>query len=128
MDVEPGQLWGRLDSGHLEVLRELADRGSVTAVAEATHQSPSAVSQQLKALQSQLEVVLVEKVGRILRADILARVLAKRPLDRAAKSFPAQDIRAGSSGGRVAVQIDGELRGHLPMFFRIEPTAIRLIR
>ncbi len=75
-----------------------------------------------------LEVVLIEKVGRILRADILASVLAKRPLDRAATSFPAHDIRAESPGGRVPVQIDGELWGHLPMSFRIEPAAVRVIR
>src|SRR5215212_5560777 len=75
-----------------------------------------------------LEVVLVEKVGRLLRADVVARVLAKRPLDRDAKSFPAQDIRAESPGKRVPVQIDGEVWGHLPMSFRIEPAAIRLIR
>ena len=75
-----------------------------------------------------LEVVLIEKVGRILRADILARILAKRPLDRDAKSFPAQEIRAESPGGRVPVQIDGEVWGHLPMSFRIEPAVIKLIR
>ena len=75
-----------------------------------------------------LEVVLIEKVGRILRADILARVLAKRPLDRDAKSFPAQEIRAEPSGGRVPVQLDGEPWGQLPMSFRIEPAAIRVIR
>jgi|SRR5215211_7486775 len=63
-----------------------------------------------------------------LRTDILARVLAKRPLDRAAKSFPVQDIRAESLGERVPVQIDGEVWGHLPMSFRIEPMAIRVIR
>jgi diacylglycerol kinase family enzyme len=28
----------------------------------------------------------------------------------------------------VAADLDGELRGHLPMSFRIEPTAIRVIR
>ena len=76
----------------------------------------------------ELQVVLVEKVGRILRADILARVLAKRPLDRAAKSFPARDIQAESPGGRVPVQLDGEAWGYLPMSFRIEPAAIRVIR
>jgi hypothetical protein len=67
-------------------------------------------------------------VGRLLRADILARVLAKRPLDRAAKSFPVQDIRAEFLGGRVPVQIDGELWGYLPMSHRIEPVVIRVIR
>ena len=75
-----------------------------------------------------LEVVLIEKVGRLLRADILAHILAKKPLDRAAKSFPVQDIEAESPGARVPVQIDGEAWGHLPMSFRVEPAAIRLIR
>jgi YegS/Rv2252/BmrU family lipid kinase len=86
------------------------------------------VAEEASLTSGELEVVLVEKVGRLLRADILARVLAKRPLDRDAKSFPARDIRAESSGGRVPVQIDGELWGNLPMFFRIEPAAIRVIR
>ncbi len=72
--------------------------------------------------------MLIEKVGRLLRADILAHILAKRPLDRDAKSFPARDIRAKSQGARVPVQIDGELWGHLPMSYRIEPAAIKLIR
>jgi diacylglycerol kinase (ATP) len=86
------------------------------------------VAEDASLTSGKLEVVLIEKVGRILRADILARVLAKRPLDRDAKSFPAQDIRAESPGGHVPVQIDGELWGHLPMSFRIEPAAIKLIR
>jgi diacylglycerol kinase (ATP) len=86
------------------------------------------VAEEASLTSGKLEVVFVEKVGRLLRADILARVLAKRPLDRAAKSFPVHDIRAESPGGRVPVQIDGELWGHLPMSFRIEPAAIRVIR
>ncbi len=86
------------------------------------------VAEDASLTSGELEVVLIEKVGRILRADILARVLAKRPLDRDAKSFPAQNIRAESSGRRVPVQIDGELWGQLPMSFRIEPAAIRVIR
>jgi YegS/Rv2252/BmrU family lipid kinase len=86
------------------------------------------VAEDASLTSGKLEVVLVEKVGRILRADILASVLAKRPLDRDAKSFPARDIRAESPGGHVPVQIDGEVWGHLPMSFRIEPAAIRVIR
>ena len=86
------------------------------------------VAEDASLTSGKLEVVLVEKVGRLLRADIFARVLAKRPLDRAAKSFPARDIRAETSGGRVLVQIDGELWGQLPMSFRIEPAAVRVVR
>jgi YegS/Rv2252/BmrU family lipid kinase len=87
------------------------------------------VAEDASLTSGKLEVVLVEKVGRLLRADILAHVLARRPLNRAAESSPVQDIRAESSGGRgVPVQIDGELWGHLPMSFRIESAAIRVIR
>jgi diacylglycerol kinase (ATP) len=86
------------------------------------------VAEDASLTSGKLEVVLIEKVGRILRADILARVLTKKPLDRDARSFPAQEIRAESPDKRVPVQIDGELWGHLPMSFRIEPAAIKLIR
>lgn len=34
-----------LDPRHLDLLRELADRGSLAAVAAATHRTPSALSQ-----------------------------------------------------------------------------------
>ena len=79
----------------------------------------------------ELEVVLIEKVGHLLRPDILARILAKSPLDRAMKSFTAQGILAKSPGTRgthVPVQIDGEVWGRLPMSFRIEPAALQVIR
>ena len=69
-------LWDRVDLGHLAVLRELAERGSVTAVARATNLSPSAVSQQLKVLQRRLDVVLVERVGRGVRLTDAGRALA----------------------------------------------------
>ncbi|HET7479550.1 MAG TPA: diacylglycerol kinase family protein [Rubrobacteraceae bacterium] len=78
-----------------------------------------------------LEVVLIEKVGLLLRPDVLARILAKSPLDRAMKSFSSRGILAKSPaarGARVPVQIDGEVWGRLPMSFRIEPAAIEVIR
>ncbi|MCA5923265.1 LysR family transcriptional regulator [Curtobacterium oceanosedimentum] len=60
----------------LAALRELAERGSVTAVAEATHRTPSAVSQQLQTLQRQVGVPLVERVGRGVRLTPDGRALA----------------------------------------------------
>ncbi|MGM7666213.1 LysR family transcriptional regulator [Microbacterium sp. A93] len=51
---------------HLRTLRELRDRGSVTAVAAALHLSPSAVSQQLAALQRGVPIALTEQRGRVL--------------------------------------------------------------
>lgn len=51
---------------HLRTLRELRDRGSVTAVAQALHLSPSAVSQQLASLQRGIRIPLTEQRGRVL--------------------------------------------------------------
>lgn len=79
----------------------------------------------------ELVVVIIEKVGLLLRADVLARILAKSPLDRAMKSFSSQGILAKSPaarGKKVPVQIDGEVWGRLPMSFRVEPAAINVIR
>ena len=56
-----------MDFKRLRILRELADRGTVGATAEAMRVTPSAVSQQLKTLQDELGVVLVEKSGRGVR-------------------------------------------------------------
>ncbi len=79
----------------------------------------------------ELQVVLVEKVGRLMRPDVLAHILAKKPLDRTMKSFASSGIHAESPaarGAEVPVQIDGEVWGCLPMFFRIEPAAVEVIR
>lgn len=75
-----------------------------------------------------LEVVLVDRVGRLLRADILTRILARRPLDRSMRSFTTRELRATSPGAHVPVQLDGEVWGRLPMSFRIEPGALKVVR
>lgn len=66
-----------MDIRHLELLRELAERGSVTAVARATHRTPSAVSQQLQVAQRDAGVPLVEQAGRGLRLTDAGRVVAE---------------------------------------------------
>jgi YegS/Rv2252/BmrU family lipid kinase len=79
----------------------------------------------------ELQVVLVEKVGHLMRPDVLAHILAKKPLDRTMKSVASRGVLAESPagrGGQVPVQIDGEVWGHLPMSFRIEPAAVEVIR
>jgi len=64
-----------LDLRRLRLLRELARRGTITAVAEALSYSPSAVSQQLTALEKETGVRLLEPAGRRVRltpqADLL---------------------------------------------------------
>ena len=67
-----------MDVRRLRLLRELADRGTVTAVAKALAYTPSAVSQQIRALQSEVGVTLTEPVGRGLRLTDAGRALAAR--------------------------------------------------
>lgn len=53
-----------LDVRRLRLLRELALRGTIVAVAEALAFTPSAVSQQLSALEREAGVPLLERTGR----------------------------------------------------------------
>jgi DNA-binding transcriptional LysR family regulator len=65
-----------MDVRRLGLLRELAQRGSVTAVAEALHLTPSAVSQQLKTLEREAGVPLTQRSGRGLSLTPPGRILA----------------------------------------------------
>ncbi|OMH36924.1 LysR family transcriptional regulator [Tersicoccus sp. Bi-70] len=65
-----------MDVRHLQLLRELADRGSITAVAAATYRTVSAVSQQLRTAQRDAGMRLVEPDGRGVRLTEAGRVLA----------------------------------------------------
>lgn len=65
-----------MDVRHLALLRELAERGSVTAVAAATHRTPSAVSQQLKTAAREFGTPLTEADGRGVRLTPAGRLLA----------------------------------------------------
>ena len=57
-----------MDVQRLRMLRELADHGTVAAVADVLSMTPSAVSQQLKTLQREAGVTLLEPAGRRVRA------------------------------------------------------------
>lgn len=70
-----------MDVAQLILLRELAERGSVTEVAHATGRTPSAVSQQLKVLQRATGVALVERVGRGVRLTDAGHALARSAVD-----------------------------------------------
>ncbi|MFE0021760.1 LysR family transcriptional regulator [Amycolatopsis sp. NPDC059021] len=97
-----------MDIGRLRTLREFADRGSVTAAARALHCTPSAVSQQLRALQTEVGLPLTEPAGRGLRLTDAGRALVARAdevlaaLDRAESEL---DTYRSAPRGRVRVAI-----------------------
>jgi DNA-binding transcriptional LysR family regulator len=64
-----------LDVRRLRLLRELAHRGTIAAVAEAMSYSPSAVSQQLSTLEAEAGVRLLEPAGRRVRLTAPAELL-----------------------------------------------------
>lgn len=66
-----------MDVKRLELLRELAERGSVTEVAYATKRTPSAVSQQLKQLEKEAGLPLFELAGRGISLTAAGRRLAQ---------------------------------------------------
>lgn len=84
-----------MDVERLRLLRELAERGTVNAVAHAVSLTPSAVSQQLKILQREAGVPLLEPEGRRVRLTDAGRTLVTRAdevlaaLDRAEADMSA---------------------------------------
>ncbi len=95
-----------MDVRHLELLRELAARGSITAVARATHRTPSAVSQQLKSAERTVGAALVEPAGRGVRLTDAGRVLAAAGEDVAravARAEARWEEFRGEPAGTVSV-------------------------
>ena len=95
-----------LDVRRLRLLRELAARRTVTAVAEALSYTPSAVSQQLAALERDAGVRLLERVGRGVQLTEAGRLLAGHADAVIARLEAAEaDLAraAGDVSGRVRV-------------------------
>ena len=66
-----------MDTKRLAFLRELSERGTVGAVADAMKVTPSAVSQQLKALEREAGYTLLEPSGRGVALTEAGRALAR---------------------------------------------------
>ena len=76
----------------------------------------------------ELEAIMVERVGALLRPDVLGRILSRRPLNSSMRSVDAREFRARAPGAEIPVQLDGELWGRLPMSFRTDSGALKVIR
>jgi len=84
-----------LNVPRLRILYELSRRGSVSGVAEALWITPSAVSQQLSALEREVGARLVERVGRGVRPTEAGRRLAQD----AERVLAALDVAAATAHG-----------------------------
>ncbi len=95
-----------LDLRRLRLLRELKQRGTIAAVADALQFTPSAVSQQLAMLERETGVRLLERAGRGVRLTDPALVLAEHAdalLDRAAVAEADLAAAAGTVTGRARI-------------------------
>jgi DNA-binding transcriptional LysR family regulator len=105
-----------LDVRRLRLLRELAHRGTISAVAEALSYTPSAVSQQLAVLERDAGVPLLQRNGRRVRLTPAGAALAQQTEDILAL---LEQATAGLAAARAG--LTGPLR--IGAF----PTAVRTI-
>jgi DNA-binding transcriptional LysR family regulator len=90
------------DLQRLRILRELAERRTLAAVADALGYSPSAISQQLAVLEREAGTALLQRAGRGVRLTDAGRVLADH----------ADLLLAAAEAARVDVAaLSGDVRG-----------------
>lgn len=91
---------------HLQLLRELRDRGSLAAVARASHRTPSALSQQLRTAERELGVRLVEPASRGIRLTSAGELLAEGASDILEKLAALQaELHASTGEPRGTVSV-----------------------
>jgi DNA-binding transcriptional LysR family regulator len=114
-----------LELRRLRLLRELNERGTIAAVADALQFTPSAVSQQLAILERESGVRLLERAGRGVRLTDAALVLAEHAealLERAAVAEADLAAAAGAVAGRARIA------GFESVALRLALPAIRALR
>src|SRR5690349_6097026 len=94
------------DLDRLRLLRELAHRGTMTAVAESFRLTSSAVSQQLATLEREARTKLFERVGRRVRLTSEGKRLAVHAEDiLRAVEVATLDLRTNREKPRGTVEI-----------------------
>ncbi|MFL5881041.1 MAG: LysR family transcriptional regulator [Actinomycetes bacterium] len=93
-----------LDVRRLQVLREVARRGSFSAAAQALAYSQSAVSQQIAVLEREAGARLVERNGRGIRLTDAGRALVRRA-DAIVAELAAADAELGALAGLRAGRV-----------------------
>jgi DNA-binding transcriptional LysR family regulator len=93
-----------LDTHRLRLLREFAERGTIAAAAAALGYTPSAVSQQLAALEREAGAVLLDRTARAAElTDAGRRLVEHAELILAMVEAAEADISAAGPTGRVTV-------------------------
>jgi DNA-binding transcriptional LysR family regulator len=113
-----------LELRRLRLLRELSERGTIAAVADALQFTPSAVSQQLAMLEREAGVPLLERAGRGVRLTDAGLVLvghAEALLERAAVAEADLAAAAGTVAGR------GRIAGFQSVTLRLALPAIQAL-
>ena len=120
-----------LDVRRLRLLRELHERGTVTAVAEALAYTPSAVSQQLATLEREAGVRLIERQGRRLRLTDAGRGLVEHAaaviarLELAESELPPPLATRGRAGAARRVP-DRRVGPVMPLLARAAASELRV--
>lgn len=124
------------DTRRLRSLREVAFRGTVTAAAEALGYTPSAVSQQLAALEKEVGVELLEKRGRNVALTDAGRLLVDHAgdvltaLEQAETAVaelhgePVGRVRIGSLASAASSILPAALRTALAKYPGLEPEVV----
>jgi DNA-binding transcriptional LysR family regulator len=94
-----------LEIRRLVLLRELAIRGTIAAVAEALNFTPSAVSQQLSQLEKETGTQLLRKAGRRVQLTPQAEVQVTQVLDTLERAEARLQAAATRVTGRVRVAV-----------------------
>lgn len=94
-----------LDLRRLRMLRELARRGTLTAVAEALNYSTSTISQQLALLEAEAGVRLLEPAGRRVRLTPAAQLLAGHTETLLAQMEEAEAALAAARSGPSIIRV-----------------------
>src|SRR5918992_3514546 len=113
-----------LDLRRLRLLRELNERGTIAAVADALQFTPSAVSQQLAMLEREAGVPLLERAGRGVRLTDAAHMLvghAEALLRRAELAEADLAAAAGTVSGR------GRIAGFQSVMLRLALPAMEAL-
>ncbi|MDQ6687336.1 MAG: LysR family transcriptional regulator, partial [Actinomycetota bacterium] len=97
-----------LNLTRLRMLREVAHRGSITAAARSLSYSPSGISQQIAALEHEVDAALLQRVGRGIRLTEVGRVLADHAdiiLDAESTALAAVESARDSFAERLKVGV-----------------------